>query len=94
MNREIKLSIDEQASVWAEHLRTDPSFTDSDVEELKSHLIDLSEELRLSGLNEEEAFMVAASRLDVTSTLKKEFEEINLPVIQLRKTILVLSGNC
>lgn len=92
MNREIKLSIDEQASAWAEQLRTDSSFTGSDVEELKSHLIDLSEELKLSGLNEEEAFVVAASRLDVTSTLKYEFEEVNLSVIQLRKTILILSG--
>lgn len=91
MNREIKLNIDEQVSVWAEQLRTDPSFTGSDVEELKSHLIDLSEELKLSGLNDNEAFVVAASRLGVTS-LKNEFEEINLPVIQLRKTILVLSG--
>ncbi len=81
-----------QASAWAEQLKTNPSFTNSDVEELKSHLIDLAEELCVKGLNQEEAFMVASSRLNMDSTLKEEFEAVNLPIIQLRKIILVLSG--
>ena len=84
--------IHEQAIAWAEQLKTNPSFTNSDVEELKSHLIDLAEELCLKGLNQEEAFMVASSRLSMDSALKEEFEAVNLPIIQLRKTILVLSG--
>lgn len=82
----------QQASVWAEQLKTDPAFTNSDAEELKGHLIDLSFELTEKGLNEEEAFLIAASRLGDTSQLKTEFEEVNTSIIQMRKIILVLSG--
>lgn len=92
MNSESQFVLYEQATVWANQFRTDPSFTISDAEELKCHLLDISEDLVLKGLSENEAFAVAISRLGDPSTLKNEFEEINTPIIQLRKALLVLSG--
>jgi len=92
MSSEPQFDLYGQATLWADHLRTDPSFTNSDAEELKGHLLDIAEELVSQGLSEEEAFVVASSRLGEPMDLKDEFEEINTPVIQLRKTILVLSG--
>ena len=92
MNCEYNIKVYEQTSIWAEQLKTDPAFTDSDIEELKCHLIDIAEDLRGKGLNEEEAFIIATSRLGDASYLKFEFEEVNMPVIMMRKTILVLSG--
>jgi len=92
MNSESRFVLFEQASVWADQFRTNPSFTVSDAEELKCHLLDVSEDLVLKGLSENEAFAVATSRLGDPSILRNEFEEINTPVIQLRKALLVLSG--
>jgi len=92
MHIDISFNLNTQASIWADKLRSDPSFTFSDVEELKGHLLDISSELVEHGLSEQEAFVVASSRLGVHSSLKEEYRETNLPVIQLRKTILVLSG--
>lgn len=92
MSSEAKFDLYGQATLWADQLRTVPSFTISDAEELKGHLLDIAEDLVSQGLSEAEAFAVAASRLGRPSELKDEFEEVNTPVIQLRRTILVLSG--
>lgn len=92
MNSEYNISLHQHASIWAEQLKTDSSFTGSDAEELKSHLIDLAEELKEIGLDDEEAFSIALSRLGDTLLLKNEYEEVNTPVIQMRRIVLVLSG--
>ena len=92
MSSESRFDLYGQATIWADQLRTDPSFTISDAEELKGHLLDIAEKLVSQGYCEEEAFAIAASRLGGISELKVEFDEVNTPAIQLRKTILVLSG--
>lgn len=81
-----------KATLWADQLHSDPSFTISDAEELKGHLLDIAEELVRQGYCAEEAFALAVSRLGGPDELREEFGETNTPVIQLRKTILVLSG--
>lgn len=92
MDSDYKIKIYEYASQWAKQLENDPSFTDADTEELKGHLIDLTEEFRASGLSDEEAFFIASSRLGDTSILRHDFENANSSIIQMRKIILVLSG--
>ena len=92
MSSESRLDLYGQATLWAEQLRSDPSFTISDAEELKGHLLDIAEELVSQGYCEAEAFAMAASRLGEPAVLREEFDEVNTPVIQLRKTVLVLSG--
>jgi hypothetical protein len=80
------------ADEWAGQLKADPSFTQEDAEELKSHLIDLCEELRAKGLSEEEAFWVASHRIGDFSSMKSEFEVVNNPTIQMRKSLIILAG--
>jgi hypothetical protein len=80
------------ANEWTDQFLTDPSFTISDVEELKSHLLDIAEDLLSQGINAEEAFSNACQRLGNTNHLKEEFEDVNTPVIQMHRAILVLSG--
>lgn len=92
MNDKFNLNVLEQASGWADKLRVDPAFTDSDAEELKCHLIDLTEDLIESGLNKEEAFAIASLRLGDLSILKSEYQEVNTPIHQMRKAIFVMSG--
>jgi len=84
--------IHEHAALWAEQLEDEPSLTHSDIEELKCHFIDLTEDLISKGMNHEEALVVASSRFRENPTLKDEFEEVNLPVMQLRKTVFALAG--
>jgi hypothetical protein len=84
--------LDDLANAWAKQLETNSSFTNSDIEELKSHFIELVGELLLRGLNEDEAYVIASARLGDPTILKSEFEEVNASIFQLRKTILLLSG--
>lgn len=92
MNVEMYANIDQHASRWAEQFKPDLAFTESDIEELKCHFIDLVLELHDRGLNLKAALFIASLRLGDQSSLKEEFEEVNLPVIQMRRTIFVLAG--
>lgn len=53
------------------------SLTGSDVEELKSHLYDATEDLQERGLTEEEAFIIASRRLGNINVLAKEYRKVN-----------------
>lgn len=86
------VQIQDLANGWTEQLKADPTFTCSDAEELKCHLVDLCEELLARGLTEKESFLIASRRIGDFSNMKTEFEEVNTPAIQMRKAILVLSG--
>jgi hypothetical protein len=77
---------------WFEQLKSVPSLTTSNSEELKSHLLDTMDDLKRGGLDEEEAFWIASRRLGDIVSLADEFGEVNMPVIQMRKIILVLTG--
>ena len=78
--------------LWVNQLRSIPSLTTSNSEELKSHLLDMMDHLKADGLDDEEAFWIASRRMGDISMLKNDFDELNVPVIQMRKIILGLSG--
>jgi hypothetical protein len=77
---------------WVDQLKSVPSLTTSNSEELKNHLLDTMDNLKAAGLDDEEAFWIASRRLGDISILKDEYDEVNMPVIQMRKIILVFSG--
>lgn len=76
---------------WCQNLKNQESFTDADIEELKYHLLDIVNDLTEKGLDEEEACIIATKRLG-SDYEWKEFEEANNSVIQLRKSVMLLSG--
>ena len=77
---------------WEEDLKNSPAFTRSDIDELKSHLLDIYEDILDKGLEEEEAFFIAIKRLGKPVNWEKEFSRTNTPILQTRKTLLLVAG--
>ena len=62
---------------WRDYLRLRGNITVSDVEELETHLRDELDDLRLKGLSEDEAFLVAVKRIGKVDALSREFAKVN-----------------
>ena len=77
---------------WCNRLTQSPSLTESDSEELKGHLLDTIDDLKAAGLDDEEAFWVASKRLGVCVSLDEDYETVNRPLIQMRKSLILLAG--
>ncbi len=77
---------------WMEKIQSEPAVTEIDAEELKSHLLDLMDDLKAGGLDEEEAFWVASKRLGNSADWGEEYRQENSPVIQMRRSIIILGG--
>lgn len=92
MKKENTITTTDQINKWVKQLMSDPSFTEADVEELKTHLLDLMDNLKEKGLDEEEAFLIASRRIGNIDEIEDEYRQENLEVIQTRRTALVLSG--
>lgn len=92
MERIIEFNLQDQIRNWVLHLKTGPSITESDSEELKSHLLDLIDELKEAGLDEEEAFWVASKRMGSSFEWAADYSEGNKSIIQLRRSLFILAG--
>ncbi len=92
MESNIEFNIQEQIDQWVIKIKSDPSLTESDSEELKSHLLDSIDRLKDTGLNDEEAFWVASRRIGTTVDWKEDYGQVNNPIIQMRRSILILGG--
>ncbi len=68
MDSDKDFNIQKQIDSWESKIKTDPSITESDAEELKIHLLDLIETLKDTGLDDQEAFLVASKRMGKTNT--------------------------
>lgn len=78
--------------MWKQKLSNSNSFTNSDIEELESHLLDEIEILKEKELTEEEAFYVASSRLGSVELLSSEFTKINAKSIYFKRVVWLLGG--
>lgn len=92
MSQNNTFNLEAQINQWLDKNRRNPSFTASDLEELKSHLYEIIDSLTENGLDEEEAFLVAKMLLDIDSEVDKEYKESNKPIIQMRRSLLILAG--
>lgn len=79
-------------NAWERKFTNEPSITSIDLDELKNHLLDMIDELKASGLDEEEAFLIATKRFGDVQSLKPDYEEVNRPLIQMRKSVFILAG--
>ena len=66
------------------------TLTAEDIKELKLHLYDSVQNLKLSGLNDEEAFQVAKIRLGNKDALILEYEKVNGRSIVNKEWILYI----
>jgi hypothetical protein len=65
--------LDERIEEWRSYLRRHQSIDATDVEELEDHLRSQVADLRESGLDEEEAFLIGVKRLGDLDALSREF---------------------
>lgn len=82
----------ESIESWKQKLYISNSFTNSDIEELESHLLDEIDLLKEKELTEEEAFYVASNRLGSVELLSTEFTKINTKSIYLKRVVWLLGG--
>jgi len=92
MERNTEFNIQEQIDHWVSKIKSEPSFTESDSEELKSHFLDSIDKLKATGLNDEEAFLVASHRIGTTVDWEEDYSQANNQVIQMRRSVLILAG--
>ncbi len=87
-----KLDLDTLLRTWEESFKQSHAYTKSDIHELKSHLLDIYDEMLENGLDEEEAFFIASKRLGRPINWEDEFKQTNQPFIQTRKALLLIAG--
>lgn len=92
MDSSNKLKIKNLVSLWETSFKESNAFSPLDIQELKTHLLEQTDDLIEAGLDEEEAFLIASKRLGKPVNWEDEFHQTNQPFIQTRKTMLVLSG--
>jgi hypothetical protein len=92
LKKDFAIPADDLINNWVKKVMTDPSLTEADTEELKTHLLDIMDELIEAGLDEEEAFIIASRRIGTIDDIEDEYRQENLEVIQTRRTAVVLSG--
>jgi len=92
MESNVEFNLQDQINLWVRNLKSEPSITESDAEELRCHLLDLIDELMETGLDEEEAFWVASKRMGSSFEWAADYSEGNKPVIQLRRSLFILAG--
>ncbi len=90
--REIEFDLQKQIHEWKYRLEANPNLTTSDSEELKSHLLDIIDDLKDKGLDDEEAYWVASKRLGNELDWEKEFKIVNNPLLQMKKSLIILAG--
>lgn len=92
MNNKTAFNLENEVNAWADTLKAKPDLTESDVEEMKSHLYDSIDALQEKGLNEKEAFVLARFRIGDSYELDEAYKEANQPVTQMRRSLLILAG--
>jgi hypothetical protein len=92
MEKNNEFNSQRQFDSWVSKIRNEPSITEADLEELKSHLLDSIDQLKDTGLSDEEAFLVASRRIGSADDLRDDYKQVNTQVIQLRRSILILCG--
>src|SRR5690349_7943879 len=68
-----RMSLEEQIAHWCEYLRRRPALHATDVDELEEHLRNHVTALTASGLEEDEAFLIAVKRMGSLDTVSREF---------------------
>lgn len=92
MGTVVDFNLEKQVTVWYQHVNSQTGITQADAEELKTHLLDLLDDLKTTGLDDEEAFWVASKRMGSGFDWGEDYVEVNKPIMQLRRSLIILAG--
>ncbi|MFR4997208.1 MAG: permease prefix domain 1-containing protein [Clostridium paraputrificum] len=70
-------NLDESIKYWRNDLNKNDVLSLDDLEELESHLMDEITVLKEKDLSEEEAFLVAKSRIGQNDIIEEEYKKVN-----------------
>ena len=77
---------------WRKNLEQSPALRDADVEEIETHLRDSVLTLQFSGLDAEEAFLIASQRLGQRQELEREFGKTKPKRIWMDRSLWMIAG--
>ncbi len=77
MERRTEFNLNKALQKWRDGLRSQRSFTEENIEELQTHLLDQMDALKEKELSVEEAFLLSKFRLGESKELAGEFKRIN-----------------
>lgn len=92
MERKNEFNLKDSLQQWQYGLRAERSFTEENIAELQSHLLDNMDELKEKELPEEEAFLLAKYRLGAAPELAGDFRKINKGMIWKERICLMVLG--
>jgi hypothetical protein len=83
----------EKANNWLEEIRYLPPLLETDFKEIKSHLLEEVDGLKqYEGLKEEDALDIALFRIGNRGFLKRIYNDVNAPLLQMQRVILPAAG--
>jgi hypothetical protein len=92
MENTARFDLNRAIADWRNHLGESPAYRADDLEEMESHLRDAADQLRIAGLTDEEAFLVATRRVGPARVLEAEFAKINGGSVWLDRLLWMLVG--
>ena len=84
--------LDQKLSEWRKQMLESNVYSAANIEELEAHVLDVMDDLKTKGLDEEEAFCVAVHRIGDVESLNREFSKVNRPLIWRRRVVWLLAG--
>lgn len=90
MDNRAQFRLEDQISSWKSKLYE--SMGSEEVEELESHLYDSIDELKVKGLDEDEAFYIAQKRLGTFKNLSEEYAKVKPSIQFLRRLKPLVTG--
>lgn len=84
--------LEEQLKAWRDDRLRSESLSEEDVEELECHLRDSIADLTASGLNAQEAFLVAKQRLGSSDQIDQEYRKVNGRFVWRHRAFWMLAG--
>jgi hypothetical protein len=92
MGGQAMFNLNDEIAVWRKSILETETCTESDVNELESHLKEEIDQLKTKELSEQEAFLVAASRIGKPVELAGEFAKINQSLIFRNRIFWICIG--
>ena len=84
--------IEEQIAQWKKQIAQTDSLNQSDLAELEQHLRDSAADLQKRGLSQEEAFLIASTRLGANDALATEYCKVNGSYVWRKRVFWMLAG--
>lgn len=92
MANRTEFNLNDNVASWKKAILTDANFTNENITELESHLLDEIHDLEESGLTCEESFIIAKRRIGEIKNLASEYGKVNKKEYFINKTLPYLKG--